>query len=323
MKLCIQEEHLHGEEQEIESSKLTTSGSYYFHILAVDNAGNSREYISEAVTIKSGYAISTPQDFQNMGSNLSASYYVVNDIDMNGFNFKRITGCFQGTLNGQGHTISNLTINNTVTSSDGYSKACIFQKARNATFENILFKNVNLTSASAYVGVLMADAEGSSGTNNSITIKKVGIVGSLSAKGYVGSFVGKTIGNIKLNFENCYARTNFSVVGYDMGGFVGENVKSATIEVLNSYWFGKTSAAHRTGPFRGGDTASNNNQSTGGITLTNSFYNKTLFTLSVPEVTAGKGLTTAEFTNSSNFTGWDFDNTWYMSDAGYPELKFN
>lgn len=263
-----------------------------------------------------------------MGSNLSASYYVVNDIDMNGFDFKRITGCFQGTLNGQGHTISNLTINNTVTSSDGYNKACIFQKARNATFENILFKNVNLTSASAYVGVLMAEADGSSGTNNIITIKKVGIVGSLSAKGAVGSFVGEVSGNIKLSFENCYARTNFSVVGYDMGGFVGDQsglkTDKSTIEVFDSYWFGKTSAAHRTGPFRGGmSIGNNNNQSTGGITLTNSFYNKTLFTLSVPEVTAGKGLTTAEFTNSSNFTGWDFDNTWYMSDVGYPELKFN
>lgn len=165
MKLCIQEEHLHGEEQEIESSKLTTSGSYYFHILAVDNAGNSREYISEAVTIKSGYAISTPQDFQNMGSNLSASYYVVNDIDMADFDFKCISsGRFSGKLDGQGHTISNLTI------TDGG----IFNVILNSTFENILFKNVNLSGC----GGVLAKEQDDYGTS---TIRKVGITGSVDS----------------------------------------------------------------------------------------------------------------------------------------------
>lgn len=316
MKLCIQEEHLHGEEQEIESSKLTTSGSYYFHILAVDNAGNSREYISEAVTIKNGYAISTPQDFQNMGSNLSASYYVVNDIDMADFDFKCISsGKFSGKLDGQGHTISNLTI------TDGG----IFKYLINSTFENILFKNVNLSGG----GGVLASEQDNSGTS---TIRKVGIVGSVDSNDTntslsTGSFIGKCWGyQVNITFENCYAKVDVAKTRkgcYDKGGFVGDESSGANITVINSYWYGSTGGIYRTGPFRGGDTASNNNQSTGGITLTNSFYNKTLFTLSVPEVTAGKGLTTAEFTNSSNFTGWDFDNTWYMSDAGYPELKFN
>ena len=146
--------------------------------------------------------------------------------------------------------------------------------------------------------------------------------------GDAGGFIGKCWGTqVNLTFENCYAKVDVTKErkgSYDRGGFVGNESSGANITVINSYWYGSTGGTHRTGPFRGGVTIDNNdNQETGWITLTNSFYNKTLFTLSVPEVTAGKGLTTAEFTNSSNFTGWDFNNTWYMSDAGYPELKFN
>lgn len=316
MKLCIQEEHLHGEEQEIESSKLTTSGNYYFHILAVDNSGNSKEYISEAVTIKSGYAISTPQDFQNMGSNLSASYYIVNDIDMNGFEFKCIQGKFNGKLDGQGHTISNLTI------TDGG----IFRFLLNSTFENILFKNVNLSGG----GGVLAKEQYLSATS---IIRKVGITGSVDSSDtntsmHTGSFIGDCNGKtVNLTFENCYAKVDVAKTRngcYDKGGFIGDEALGANVIVTNSYWYGSTGGTHRTGAFRGGIGIENNgNQSTESITVTNSFYNKTLFTLSVPEESSGKGLTTAEFADSSNFTGWDFENTWYMSDEGYPELKFD
>ena len=96
-------------EQEIESAALTVTGKYYFHILAVDKLGNTKEVISEEAEVKNGYAIATPTDFQNMKNNLSAQYYVVNDIDMKDFSFTTIPGSFIGSIDGQGHTISNLT----------------------------------------------------------------------------------------------------------------------------------------------------------------------------------------------------------------------
>lgn len=108
-----------------------------------------------------------------------------------------------------------------------------------------------------------------------------------------------------------------------MGGFVGSQPRSSNISVVNSYWYGNGNGTNRTGSFRGGySTKNNNNQLLGGITLTNSFYNKELFTLSVPEAVSGKGLTTEEMKLQSNYTGWDFDNVWYMGSDGYPELKF-
>lgn len=112
---------------------------------------------------------------------------------------------------------------------------------------------------------------------------------------------------------------------------MGNQAAAGTVVVNNCYWSGKTNTKGRTGTFRGGvSTGNNNNQLLGGITLTNAFYNKELFTLSVPASVSGTGLATSEFSNSSNFVNWDFkedendtEYTWYMGEDGYPELHFN
>lgn len=101
------------EEQEIETAAIPTAGKYYLHVLATDQTGNAIEKISSEIEVKSGYAISTPTDLQNMKNNLSANYYVVNDIDMTGFYFSRIAGEFNGSLDGQGYTISNYSSSRT------------------------------------------------------------------------------------------------------------------------------------------------------------------------------------------------------------------
>lgn len=105
------------------------------------------------------------------------------------------------------------------------------------------------------------------------------------------------------------------------------------MKVTDCYWFGKITKTNggRLGTFRGGATIDNNgNQYTGGITVTNSYYNKETFTLSVPTASSGIGLTNDQTGDSSNYEGWDFktdesdtEYTWYMdSETGYPELHF-
>lgn len=77
--------------QEVETEKVTQKGDdYYIHILATDKAKNAKETISEPITIKDGYAISTPQEFQDIDKNLNAYYYLINDIDMKNFKFTGI-----------------------------------------------------------------------------------------------------------------------------------------------------------------------------------------------------------------------------------------
>lgn len=55
-------------------------------------------------------SISTCSELQNISGDLSGSYVLAADINCAGFPFSPIAG-FTGTLDGQGHTVSNLTVN--------------------------------------------------------------------------------------------------------------------------------------------------------------------------------------------------------------------
>ena len=300
--------------------KITYDGTYTFIVSTTYGTKN----ITKEITIKTEkykiYKIYTPQDLQDMSKDRFGDYIIMNDIDMTGFEFKTIQyglDNFEGTINGQGHTISNLTIKNE--KANNYNTA-IFKYIRNAEIKNIIFKDVNISSVSSRVGVIAGCGY------DSIIFEKVGITGNISGKYYhVGSFVGEVIyGNPgAISFDNCYARTNIETGGYDSGGFIGSgylNEESAKVIVTNSYWSGSNNTNVRVGTFKASED--NSNQSTTGMIVTNSFYNKDLFTLSVPEKSSGKGLTTEEMKQQSSYTGWDFTNDWYMGPDGYPELKF-
>ena len=286
--------------------KITYDGTYTFMVSTTYGTKN----ITKEITIKTEkykiYKIYTPQDLQDMSKDRLGDYIIMNDIDMSGFEFATISGTFQGTINGQGHTISNLTIKN--------ENAGIFQEIKNVKVKDILFKNVNVTSTvSYYIGVIARNSY-----ENAI-FEKVGISGNITSNGdKIGSYIGNGAGNIE--FKNCYARTNIVAGEFDIGGFMGYSDGSVVIKVDNCYWLGTSSGEYRVGTFKAADY--NDNQYTSGITVENSFYNKDLFKLSVPEKISGKGLTTVEMKNKANYTGWDFTNDWYMGLDGYPELKF-
>ena len=284
--------------------KITYDGTYTFVVSTTYGTKN----ITKEITIKTEkykiYKIYTPQDLQDMSKDKAGDYIVMNDIDMSGFEFATISGIFQGTINGQGHTISNLTIKN--------ENAGIFQEIKNVEVKDILFKNVNITSTVSYnIGVIARYSY-----ENAI-FEKVGISGNITSNGdKIGSYIGTGAGNIE--FKNCYARTNIVAGEFDIGGFMGYD--SVVIKVDNCYWLGTSSGKYRVGTFKAADN--NDNQSIKGMTITNSFYNKELFKLDVPEKISGKGLTTVEMKNKANYTGWDFTNDWYMGPDGYPELNF-
>ena len=320
------------ETQGVESEKVTKAGTtYYVHVIATDQAENSKEMVSEAITIKNGYAISTPQDLQNMKNNLSASYYVVNDINMEGFSFKTIPGEFTGTLDGQGHTISNFSIAKENHDS-GYMAMfrCI---QGNAKICNLLMKDVNISSQGQYaVGVFGAQANGFSEIKYNIIFEKVGITGSLTGRGIVASFVGDISNNrgCSISFRNCYARTDLNDVnGYDCSGLTcfGNYGNTGTAAAVNCYWSGTNNGKWRTGSLITPNTIDNNNnqQIDSCISISNSYYDKEKFPLKIPTVesASGKGLLTEEMKKQESYVGWDFENTWHMGEDGYPELTFN
>lgn len=270
------------------------------------------------VKIIDGTFIYTPEDFINNfafdkrenENNIPtdrAKYYLMNDIDMSGHIYKTKTCYFAGTLDGQGHTISNLTIksnkwsDNEVYGLTAYANYC--------TYKNLVFENVTVD-GSGYgysVGVLAGSAY------YKAKVENVGITGTVSGKGAIGSFFGNSglitkVGDI--SFKNCYARTALTASGgYDQGGFSGGN--QGDIQFTNCYFSGTMNAKNRVGTFQA---------SALGV-FSKCYYNSTLFKLTVSN--SGNPLTTEQFRSKDNFEGWDFENTWYIDEkTGYPELKF-
>ena len=135
---------------------------------------------------------------------------------------------FQGTFDGDGHQITNLTIT-------GGSYVGLFGYVENATIRNC---NVTGTvTGDQYVG-------GISGyTSENCEVSSCYVRGTVSGNKYVGGIVGKGVGAIK----NCYALADVSA-GDFAGGIVGYTY-ALTIE--NCYYSGKVSSSWRAGGIAG------------------------------------------------------------------------
>ncbi len=262
------------------------------------------------IEIIDGTFIYTPEDFINYfatGNDFvnnnnyckvdTNNYFIMNDLDFTGYDSYSAGNVeLRGTLDGQGHIISNLKV------SDG-----LVENSVGATIKNILFKNVYVDS-SDYGASLFGKISG-------VLFEKVGITGVIHGKGNEGVFGVMTYysGNAS-SFIECYSRTSLeSSTNFSLGG-AGFVVSNIVQSFRNCYFSGTVNKSDAIGTFVAGEYNSGSN----GSTLTNCYYNSDLFTKSVPE--SGNPLTTEEFKNNENFEGWDFENTWIIKD-GYPELR--
>jgi filamentous hemagglutinin family protein len=181
--------------------------------------GSNGTAVNYAVISNLGLAGSTTTtDLQGINGGLSGNYVLGGNIDAtatstwnSGAGFTPIgnaSGQFTGTLDGLGHTISNLTINMPTASNVG-----LFG---NTGFGSII-SNVGLTSGSvtgnSFVGGLV-------GQNFMGTISNSYATGSVSGSGYVGGLVGE---NYSGTISNSYATGNITGTGSEVGGLVGYN----------------------------------------------------------------------------------------------------
>lgn len=187
------------------------------------------------------------------------TFVLANDIDLSDFStgegwvpIGTIANKFTGTFNGNGYTISNLTINRPDTTCQG-----LFGDANNATLKNINIKNANIT-ANIGGGILMGAQRGGSTSNchtEGVLVGKThsfgGIVGqfygeikncssNVKIEGNSNLFyrVGGLIGHIaggEAKVDSCYAISNISGTN-DLGGLIGRLNNTATsVEIRNSY----------------------------------------------------------------------------------------
>ncbi len=262
-----------------------------------------QKYDSGAGTSDNPYRISTLDQLKKLSevsSDWSSCFVLTTDIDAtdtknwnNGKGFSPIgnntSTTFTGTFNGKGHTISNLYIHRT-------SSDCIG-----------LFGFV-MTGRIDSLGIIDCDLSGGENTGgmvgynykNSI-ISNSYSTGSVSGTSNVGGLVGENVSGSEVS--DCYSTVNVSGNDY-VGGLVGLNYYSG--KVLNCYSTGSVPKVSGCGGLVGKCAYS---------TVTNSYYNKE--TSGVDKGIAldydnqiVTGLTTAQFSDASNFSGWDFTSIW-------------
>ena len=186
-----------------------------------DGSGFSNNHITSA----KGFA----KFINNAGTGTSYSgqtVYLDVDIDLNSIDFGNISGgknvyysrdnYFQGTFDGQGHTIANFQMHN----SD--HRIGVFRSARNATFKNVTFTNVlvddNNNNGKNGFAVVVGYGEGN------LTFENVHInSGTVYGYNYVGGLVGEYGANNTLRITNCSNAAKIYADNDRAGGMVGHS----------------------------------------------------------------------------------------------------
>ena len=142
----------------------------------------------EAKTIE----ITTADELQNINNNLKANYVLANDIDLSGRDFTPIgntdSGAFEGSFDGNGHTISNLDVfSGKYAGLFGYN---------DGTVKNLTLSNVSVYGTRYIGGVVAYNAENSKIENCSVTGGKVYSDGGIYAT-RIGGICGVNEGKIE------------------------------------------------------------------------------------------------------------------------------
>jgi len=292
---------------------------------------------------------------QGIGSSagyLAASWKLANDIDASGTanwnagdGFRPIqqNALFTGTLDGDNHVISHLSI-----LAPPGNAGLFAQIGSSGTVKNLGITDATVGSSNT-AGILAGGNDG--------TVTNVWTSGTLTGTGIspLGGLVGINDGTISGSWSsstvNAYSRggglvgmqTGGSVTSSyatgavqgtaDLGGLVGSQWGGSLINVyatgavsgsydigglVGSLYDGSISYAYATGKVTG-DAFVGGLVGAGGYSVTNSFWD--INTTGQSSSNAGTGLTTAQARSAASYTGWDFTNVWYQSGDMRPILR--
>lgn len=134
---------------------------------------------------------------------------------------------FDGNINGNGHTISNLYINN-----DDYYIGFIGRTKDAITIENLNLSKVNITGKED-VGSIVGLIEYDTGALN---ISNCNVSGNITSTGRTGGMIGKikagNSGENSIVIDNCHSSININSSNDRVGGIVGLTDSDSTIKKL-------------------------------------------------------------------------------------------
>jgi len=271
------------------------------------------------------YLVSRVLHLAFVGLNPSAHYRQIEDLDMrvgpySGQSGWRPIANFTGSYDGNGYTLSGLWAH-----WDDFDDIGLFSRVVGGSLRNITLVNPWVRGKNK-VGALVGEVSSETSALNRIRITGGLVVGVEN----VGGMAGVSEGVIS---ESAATGMRVNGAGYVIGGLIGY-ARGTGSSITNSYAINKMSSS-ATGSFPGGlagftsattitnsYTASSGGEglvSSSGGTITNSYFNSD----SSAGSPNGTPLTTAEMSQGSSFTGFDFDATWVLMnlDEAFPELQ--
>lgn len=302
--------------------------------------------------------IATADEFvSKLKANADGHYVLSNDIDLKDKDLSALgksnAYTFKGSINGQGHVVSNASL----TQKEGQENIGIIAKTEGAVLRNIAFVDycVNTNDQGNHVGLIGSAqntifnnvyARGSvfgndhvallAGDGSGCTLTNCMVDGSVTARSQVGGFFGCTLEG-GATFNHCLATGNLRTTyrGWE-GGFIGlVDKERSTISIqqcasaMKCWSYEVTDSERNTQPFIGGNGAgsanalvffNNNLVSSEFISDSpdNAWPNRNR-TVDGGNVTDATTYTTSEAQTS--YDGWDLGTTWTLNpDAAYPVL---
>ena len=220
----------------------SSENGYVVYYVVSDNAKkNFSEVRSKEI---SAVAINTHEEFYKLAQGVTSSdpltiYNLKKDLDFSNYEWKDCSSPsgFKGTFNGNGHTISNVTVKSAI-----QKQSNMFYKLENATVMNVNFKDIHITnqnSSGKLIGIIGAM---NGGYLSHINMENITVIGEGDAKSNsstcVGALVGQMIGGINyvdhvtlVNDENQILHAGNKYVG----GIVGNIQMDSSIKVLEAY----------------------------------------------------------------------------------------
>ena len=193
---------------------------------------------------KFAYHITSADDISKLNEDPSGIYIIDNDIDFTGKTYSEgsvVTGQFNGTINGNGHTLSNLTNASLFANFRGTAEnftiknfsninassnfvAAFAKETFTSTVRNVKFENITLSGANN-VAVLsgMDGRENANSVFENISVKNADVTGSGV---YVSTFVGRKYGG---KISNVFVQGSLHVTSTENGGLVGALQQNGTI----------------------------------------------------------------------------------------------
>ncbi|WP_279385509.1 GLUG motif-containing protein, partial [Clostridium minihomine] len=180
------------------------------------NAAN----ISGTGTSSDPYIITSADQLASISTTgLGKCYKLGNNIDLSSYKdwtpIGNTSKPFTGTFDGDGYTISNLTIG-TESSPSALSYLGLFGYTGTATIKNVGLKNASIYSTGDNIGGLVGRCNGNA------TITNTYITGNVSGCSYVGGLIGCVSGSNSV-ISNSYATAEVSGSSNCVGGLVGQN----------------------------------------------------------------------------------------------------